>query len=419
MNMSEHRLTEEGKKYLLDGLPEMNLLSLVSGGPVLFSEAAKKVQNFNIAIQWAKSRKLIEVRNGMIHAAVNRADFPEHSALLKVERGEPVPEEIMNILMERKLVEKISHEVEELGKKLKGSYIVQLTPEMIKTGAWKLAKGFAPCERGRIPQIKRIQGKMHPYTQVVKDLREKLVGLGFVEARGPYVESEFWNFDALFMPQDHPGRGMHDAFSIRGDLLSQIRDKDLWDRVKATHEFGWITGSKGWGKWSASIARKLVLRSQMTAVSARSLARIDGKIPFKMFALDRVFRHDVVDAKHLPDFDQCEGIIAGENLNFRHLIGYLKEIGRVMGADDVRVKPSYFPFTEPSAEIYVNIDSLGWVEVGGAGILRPEVTTPLGVEVPVLAFGFGIGRLAMIKTNISDIRSIYSQDIKWLREAAI
>jgi len=419
MIMSDYRLTDEGKKYFLKGLPEMNLLSLVSRGPVLFSEAAKKVENFAIAMQWAKSRRLVEIRNGMIHAAVKDADFPEHAALGKVERGEPVPEDVMKVLVERKLAEKVSREVEELERRLKGSYIVQLTPEMIKTGAWRLARGFAPYERGQVQQARRTQGKLHPYRQVVNELRDRLVGLGFVEARGPYVESEFWNFDALFMPQDHPGRGMHDVFSVKDGPPSQVQDKDLWDRVKATHEFGWVTGSKGWGKWSMAAARNLVLRSQTTAVSARFMSRLEGRVPVKMFTIDRVFRYDVVDAKHLPDFDQCEGIIAGEGLNFRHLVGYLKEIGRAMGVDDVRIKPSYFPFTEPSAEVYARIEGLGWVEVGGAGILRPEVTVPLGVEVPVLAFGFGIGRLAMIRMGTSDIRSVYSQDIKWLREATV
>lgn len=223
------------------------------------------------------------------------------------------------------------------------------------------------------------------------------------------------------MPQDHPARsGLHDTFVVKGNNQSKIVDKGTWERVKATHEFGWITGSKGWGDWNLSSARRLILRAQNTAVSARAMSNLKKEdIPHKMFCIDRVFRRDVIDAKHLIDFDQCEGIIVGDGINFRHLMGYIREISKVIGAKEVRFKPSYFPFTEPSLEIYAQIEGFGWVEIGGAGMMRPEVTSPLGVEVPVIAFGIGIGRLAMIRLGISDIRQLYSDNIGWLREKSV
>jgi len=418
--VSDYRLTEEGRKYLAVGLPEMRLAKILRDGPIALQDAQKEVSEFGIAIKWAKDKGIAEMRDGKIFL-VGEGSFPEMDALRKVAGDRQISDEEAGMLLGRKLVEKVSREVEALEKQVKGGYIVQITPEMIKTGVWRQAKGFAPYDKALRQQPRTIfQGKLHPYRQLINELREKMVGMGFREARGPYVESEFWNFDALFMPQDHPGRGTHDALSVKSDADSKILDRGLWDRVKATHEFGWTTGSRGWGKWRAEVARKLVMKSQNTAVSAREMAKRKSEgAPYKIFAIDRVFRHDVVDAKHLTDFDQCEGIIVGEGLNFRHLLGYLGEIGRMFGAQDVRFKPSYFPFTEPSLEIYANIPGLGWVESGGAGIMRPEVTAPLGVELPVLAFGMGVGRLAMIKMGSSDIRDIYSENVQWLREKSM
>lgn len=418
--MPDYRLTEEGQEYLQNGLPEKNLVDLLSKGPISFDAARKKIKSFDIALQWIKKKQLAEVKKGKLYL-LKKVNFEEQDALSKISEGKDVDERVLKILIERKLVEKISHEIEALAKEIEGKEIVQLTPNLIKTGLWRKAKGFAPYDTKIVPTKKIFPGKPHPYRQIVNDLRHKLIGLGFVEARGPMVESEFWNFDALFMPQEHPARtSMHDAFVVKTDSQSKVLEKDLWERVKATHEFGWITGSKGWGSWNFSLARRLVLRSQTTAVSARRLASLKrGDIPHKMFIIDRVFRHDVIDAKHLIDFDHCEGIVVGKNLNFRNLLGYLKETCRMLGIEKLNFKPSYFPFTEPSAEIYAQIKGLGWVEIGGAGMMRPEVTIPLGVEEPVLAWAFGITRLAMIRLGISDIRQIYSDNIQWLREKSL
>ena len=138
-----------------------------------------------------------------------------------------------------------------------------------------------------------------------------------------------------------------------------------------------------------------------------------------MFVIDRVFRPDVIDAKHFIEFEQCEGIVVGEGLNFRHLLGYLSEIARFFGAERIRFKPSYFPFTEPSVEGFAYHEKLGWVEFAGAGIFRPEVTLPLGVSCPVLAWGLGIGRLALLRLGVDDIRYLYSTDLDWLRKKSV
>ena len=418
--MSDYRLTKEGKEYLKNGLPEKNLLDILEKGSLSFQDATKKVKGFPIAIQWVKKKKLVEIKEGKINL-IKKVQLEEQKGLSEIDNGKDVDQKVLEILIERKLVEKISHEVEELAKEVEGKEIQELTPNLIATGLWKKAKGFKSYDKKAAPAKKVFQGKPQPYRQIINDVRQKLISLGFVETRGPYVESEFWNFDSLFIPQNHPARtGAHDSFNVKSKSKAKIKDTGAMERVKATHEFGWTTGSKGWGHWNPALAKNLVLRTHNTPVSARTLNKLTEKdLPHKMFTIDRVFRRDVIDSSHLIDFDQCEGIVVGEGLSFDNLLGYLKEIGKMFGAEQIKFKPSYFPFTEPSVEIYAQIKGHGWVEIGGAGMMRPEVTVPLGIEHPVLAWGIGIGRLAMMKLGITDIRDLYSDNIKWLREKSL
>jgi phenylalanyl-tRNA synthetase alpha chain len=415
--MADYKLTEEGKEYLEKGLPEKNLLDALEAGPLSFQEARGKIKNFDIALQWVKKKNLVRVDKGSL-VLIRKEELPEQDALRKIYEGKEVDEKILQTLIERKLAEKVRHDIEELEKEVAGKEISQLSPQMIRTGMWRKASGFAPYS-AEIQSTKKFPGKSHPYVQVLKEVREKMVGLGFVESRSPLVELSFWNFDALFVPQDHPARGLHDVLFIKDPKKGRLPEKELCDRVAETHKSGWITGSRGWGgKWSAEEARKLVARSHDTGISARTMHSLKREdLPYKMFFIPRVFRHEAVDAKHLAEFDQCAGIVAGENLNLRNLLGFLKEvITAVTGSKEVRFKPTYYPFTEPSVEGYVKHPKLGWIEIGGAGIFRPELTLPLGLEVPVLGWALGISRLAMIKLGLEDIRDIFSHDIAWLRE---
>jgi phenylalanyl-tRNA synthetase alpha chain len=243
--------------------------------------------------------------------------------------------------------------------------------------------------------------------------------MGFTEMTGPIVESEFWNMDALFMPQFHSARDIHDVYYTKEPVYGDI-DENLMKKVKAAHENGFGTGSKGWQySFDAKKTRKLVLRSQGTACSARTLASKDLKIPGKYFGLTRCFRKDVIDATHSVDFYQTEGIIVEEGLNIRHLFGLLKMFAKEFAnAQEVKIVPGYFPFTEPSCELFAKHPELGWVELGGAGIFRPEVVKPLlGKEVSVLAWGIGIDRIAMFKLGIKDIRQLFSHDLEFLKNA--
>ncbi len=416
--MKKYELTPEGQEYLKRGLPEKQLVDILNRQSLKsmpFDEAKKSVVNFYIALQWALKNKWAKSFGKDLVLTKYPTEIPEQEALEKLDKVEEVDQSLINVLLQRKLIKKI---VTSEADKLVGKEVTNLTPQLLKSGLWKQVK-FQRYDVN-VPVSKVYPGKLHPYRQVIEEVREKLIGLGFVEAKGPLVELNFWNADTLFMPSDHPARGIHDIYMVKTQNHGKVLNKDLWKRVEETHKTGWKTGSKGWGNWDFELAEKLILRSQTTAVSARTLANLKKEnLSHKMFVIDRNFRPDVIDAKHFIEFDQCEGIVVGENLNFRHLLGYLKEIAETFGAEKVRFKPSYFPFTEPSVEGVAFVKDMGWVEFGGAGIFRPEVTLPLGVEVPVLAWGLGIGRLAMIKLGINDIRYLYSDNLDWLRNKEI
>ncbi|MEM5875369.1 MAG: phenylalanine--tRNA ligase subunit alpha [Candidatus Aenigmatarchaeota archaeon] len=401
-------LTDEGESYLRNGLPERKLIEFLEkfGGKAPISEIEKEVENLSIALLWAKKKGWIEIKFNDIILIKKPDDYPEEKALKNIKEGkiEEVEKDILEILIQRKLVEKVSYSYLE---ELRGKEIISLTPELIKTGFWRNVK--IKEYSLETPPAKIYRGKSHPYIKIINEVREFLISLGFKEAKGPFVELEFWNCDALFMPSDHIAREIHDIFFIDGE--GRIERKDILENVKKVHKICW-------GYWDENLSKKLILRSHNTAISVRELSKI-SELPIKVFVIDRVFRPDVIDAKHFIEFEQCEGIVADENLNFRNLLGYLREIAKIFGSEEVKFKPSYFPFTEPSVEMYVKIKDLGWVEVGGAGIFREEVTRPLGINVPVLAWGLGLGRLAMLKLRVNDIRYLYSDDLSWLREVDV
>ncbi|MBU1704051.1 MAG: phenylalanine--tRNA ligase subunit alpha, partial [Nanoarchaeota archaeon] len=252
-------------------------------------------------------------------------------------------------------------------------------------------------------------------------VRQKFIGLGFCEMTGPIVESEFWNMDALFMPQFHSARDIHDAYYVK-EPASMKLDPKLVKNIKESHEKGFGTGSKGW-EYDFDVKRthNTLLRTQGTACSARMLASPELKIPGKYFGITRCFRYDVIDATHNCDFYQTEGIVIEEGLDFGHLKGLLKMFAEEFAeTDQIRIRPAYFPFTEPSAELFAKHPDLGWIELGGAGIFRPELVKPLtGKDVSVLAWGLGIDRLGMFKLGIKDIRQLFSHDLGFMRNVRV
>jgi phenylalanyl-tRNA synthetase alpha chain len=235
---------------------------------------------------------------------------------------------------------------------------------------------------------------------------------------GPKVVTSFWNFDALFTAQDHPVREIHDTFFIKDAKGRLPENKELIKKVKEAHECG-IEKSKGWQyKWDEETAKKVLIRTHTTALSALTLANLKkDELPAKFFAIGKCFRNETVDWSHGFEFNQTEGIVIDPNANLRHLIGYMKEFAKKMGFEKIKIQPSYFPYTEPSLEGLIwNKEKKQWVEVIAAGIFRPEVTIPLlGTAIPVLAWGPGFDRLMMAAYQIADMRGLYANNLKTLR----
>lgn len=313
-----------------------------------------------------------------------------------------------------KLKEAFSQVVDALKKAgVTGNEIGEITPAMLASGEWK--KGNFRGYNIGVPPARIIPGRTNPYVQFLESVKDKLCSLGFEEFDGPLVETEFWNGDALFMPQFHAARDIHDVYRIKNPTHAKAIEEPYLSNVKAVHENGGNSGSRGWNyKFDNEFTRRLILRSQGTVLSAHQLHK--AKIPGKYFGIARCFRYDKVDATHLSDFYQTEGIVLGNDVNLRTLLGFLEMFAKeIAGATEVKYVPGYFPFTEPSIEVHIKHPKLGWFELGGSGIFRPEVTKAMGIDVPVLAWGIGIDRMALMALGLNDLRELFSEDIERVR----
>ena len=430
-------LTNEGREYAKVGLPEVRLvLALIElGGTAPFDDAVTKSQISpkakGIAMNcWV----MISKQDGktILSTKLKGVDSPLNNALNLLVDGQgitnQVEDSVVEQLMERKLInENITKIVDaEISQKYVGKAqelltetsgeIENLTPEILASESWK-GKSFRPYNVEIEPEYVNY-GKKHPYAEFNDWLREIMIGLGFTEWFGPYVETEFWGHDTLFVPQDHVAREVQDQFRVAAPYdHGHIIDKKYYAAVKSVHETGGDTGSKGWDwPYSKEIASRLCLRPHTTPVSMRYLYE-HRESPQKMFIIDRNFRSETLSATHAQEFDQCEGIIMDKGLTLRDLLGYLTAICNAVGIQKLKFKPGQFPFTEPSVETFGKHEKLGWIELGGSGMFRPEVIRPLGIKDTVLAWGLGGGRLYMAAMGINDIRDLFSQDLNWLRRS--
>jgi phenylalanyl-tRNA synthetase alpha chain len=441
------KLTEEGVSYARSGLPERRMMVALEklGGKASLDEVISKAglekQFVPIALGWVQRKKWALLDSKTKSLQLQKVEEGKDEELLKflgkqdqtvvVDELDREFQDAVQILKGRKLldVEEKTHRIIELTnvgqtiikKGLKATVeVTQLTPELIISGKWRKAK--LQAYNIQAPVAKTWPGKKHPYLQFLDEVKQKLVALGFEEMVGPAVETAFFNFDALYTPQGHPARESSGIYYIKSPTMGNI-DKyaTTMQKVKKTHEDGWKTGSTGWKySFSTRAARRLILRGHGTSLSARTLLSSDLKIPGKYFAIARCYRPEVVDKTHLTEFNQVEGIVADENLTLRDLLGVLKKFAVEMaGADRIKFRPDYFPFTEPSVELAAYKKGYGWVEFGGSGIFRPEVTEPLGIKVPVIAWGLGVDRLFMMRAGIDQISQIFTQDLDWLRRKAV
>jgi phenylalanyl-tRNA synthetase alpha chain len=426
--MPEYKLTEEGKGYLKNGLPEKNLVEFLDSLPqktATIGRTFSQVKNYPIALKWAMEKNWVLKQADKLTLLKPPHETEEEVALEKIHEGKKVDEKILNVLIQRNLVMKVSETYVKTEKELAktGNVIDKLTYEMIVTGLWK-DKKFKPVEvevaRGKLGK-KITPANRQPYNQFLMYVREKLVKLGFKEMVGPTIEMEFWNFDALFQPQNHPARDWTQTYSLKyPEELGRLPSGKIVERVKMTHEDGWKTGSTGWRyKWSAEKAAQLMPRAHDTAITPRYMAK-GIEIPGRYFDMVRCYRPDVLDATHGVEFIQTGGIVVAKDLTFKHMLGLLKMFAmEIAGIKKVKFFTDYYPFTEPSVQISGLHPKLGWIELAGAGIFRPELTEPLGVKEPVLAWGFGIDRLAMNALKINDIREMFTRNLEWLRNQKV
>lgn len=294
-----------------------------------------------------------------------------------------------------------------------GEEFGSVTAAMLANGSWK-SGSFRPYALNA-PTSRLIPGRHNPYGNYLQWVKDKLCALGFEEFDGPLVENEFWNGDALFMPQFHSARDIHDVYYVKDPVHCKGIEEPWLSQVAQTHENGWKTGSRGWRySFDHEFTRRQVLRSQGTVLSAKQLTK--AKVPGKYFGVARCFRYDQVDATHGADFYQTEGIVLGDDVNLKTLLGLLKMFAEeIAGAEEVKYVPGYFPFTEPSIEVHIKHPVLGWFELGGSGIFRPEVTKALGIDVPVLAWGLGIDRMALMHLGLNDLRELFTPNIESVR----
>jgi phenylalanyl-tRNA synthetase alpha chain len=397
-------------------LPEQQLVSLLDTFPQKSATIGKivgHVKNFPVALKWALEKGWVMKKGDEIVLLKKPNEFDLQEALKKIDKGQEAEQQLVEVLMQRQLIEKVVAAKEEV-KKLAGQEVTFLTPEIIKTGTWQKVR-FKPYNVEAIGQ-KKYPGKRQPYIQFLLEVRQKLVELGFKEMSGPTIETEFWNFDSLFQPQNHPARDWTQTYKLKRPQFGLLPDKKIVGKIKAAHENGGISKSRGWQyNWSERIASRLMPCAHGTAHSARQL--VEGvELPGKYFSIARCFRPDVVDATHLIEFNQLEGFIVDSTVNFRHLLGMLKEFAEeIAGAEKIKFIPDYFPFTEPSVQLNALHPEMGWIEFGGAGIFRPEITENLGIKGRALAWGIGADRLAMFKLGINDARELFSYNLGWLR----
>ena len=293
--------------------------------------------------------------------------------------------------------------------------VTNITPELLQGDAWKDAeyRAFDVSLEAATPRT----GRSHPMQALIERIRSIFLEMGFSELVDDYVQSAGWNMDALFIPQDHPAREMQDTFYL-DEPASIDLDEEVMQAWKAIHEHGGATGSTGWGgSYSTEVSQRPLLRTHTTVNTIQYLAEHPTEA-CRVFSVDRVFRKEAIDRTHLPEFHQIEGIIMEEGANLQMLVTTLKTFYAKMGYPEVRVRPAYFPYTEPSLEIEVKWRGK-WLELGGAGIFRPEVTEPLGITSPVLAWGMGLERLAMLVLDLDDIRQLYISDLDWLRKQPV
>jgi len=403
-------LGKNGLDALKNGLPERRLVTLVQDGPKTFDEIRNSLHglDFNAAIAHAKKNGWINIEKTDTGSKISRQQEPTENS----------DEKTISLIGERSISSKEITSTESLKSLMeRPDFIVEheektKTVSLSETGKnidlEKLDSDAIDVEAD-VPHVHA--ARIHPLKDTINEIRDTFVHLGFTEITGNLSQSSFWNFDALFTPQDHPARELQDTFYLKDLNAKQLATPTQIKNVSNAHKKGWRY------YWDVQEAKRMVLRTHTTCVTIKHLA---DKKPddARIFSLGRVFRNEKVSYKHLVEFNQVEGVVVGKHITLRDLMGIQKEFYRKIGLTKVKFWPTFFPYTEPSLQSMVYNENLGkWIELFGMGIFRPEVTKPLGITKPVLAWGGGIERIAMLKFGLDDVREFYNNNLSWLRTA--
>jgi phenylalanyl-tRNA synthetase alpha chain len=402
------RLGKNGLDAKNNGLPERKLVNEIQEGPKSFEEIRNVLKSdFNAAIANAKKNDWIQIEKG------------ESSSKISLKgKALPSPEEKLIDFLGAE--EKLLNDIEDID----ALTLLKKRPDFITENFTKF-KTISLSEKAKDIDVDSSTGaidveakvpttyvaRIHPLKETINEIREIFVSLGFSEVLGNLAQPSFWNFDALFTPQDHPAREMQDTFYLKDMKASKFATSTQINQVSRSHKKGWRYD------WNMSEAQRMALRTHTTCVTIKHLA--DNKPDeSRIFSLGRVFRNEKVSYKHLAEFNQVEGVVIGKNVTLRDLMGLQEEFYRRIGLTKIKFWPTFFPYTEPSLQSMVYNDRLGkWIELFGMGIFRPEVTKPLGITKPVLAWGGGIERIAMLKYGLDDVREFYNNNLNWLRSA--
>ncbi|KAG7279696.1 hypothetical protein CRUP_011628, partial [Coryphaenoides rupestris] len=372
-----------------EGLAQSDLMKL-SFGKVGFSKAMSN--------KWVKVDKTHEGGPRVFRAVESAVDQVKEKLLLVRAGKDQLEEKEKNELKKRKLLSEVTVKSYWISRGSSFSTTVtkqetELTPEMIASGSWK-EKNFKPYNfeaLGVAPE----SGHLHPLLKVRTQFRQIFLEMGFTEMpTNNFIESSFWNFDSLFQPQQHPARDQHDTFFLSDPAVAKDFPPQYLERVRKVHSEG------GYGSQGARMLYKLAQQEEFT--------------PVKYFSIDRVFRNETLDATHLAEFHQIEGVVADRGLTLGDLMGVLKQFFTKLGITKLRFKPAYNPYTEPSMEVFSYHEGLKkWVEVGNSGVFRPEMLLPMGLpeDVSVIAWGLSLERPTMIKYGINNIRELVGHKV--------
>jgi phenylalanyl-tRNA synthetase alpha chain len=423
----------EGIAASQKGLPERRLVNSLKEGKVTISEVLAsgdiKNEEINAAIAGARRNQWIQLIEGkMVPTLLTANKSPEEMFIENLKGGgieiSKLTEEekrVLEQLKKRPNYIDIKEEREsrisltDAAKKIvptlnQENLERRLTTELITSGKWKETNFSALDVEAPAPVI--YPGRRHPLIEIIEEIKETFIGLGFSEIEGPVIQSGFWNFDALFTPQDHPAREMQDTFYISAQIQQPpiSANKDQISKISRVHKERWNR------QWDVQEAQRLVLRTHTTPVTVQHLAKVKSSDVGRFFSVGRVFRNEKVSYKHLVEFHQVEGVSTSEGASIRDVMGLQKEFYAKMGIKRIKFWPTFFPYTEPSLQSMVYNEKLEkWVELFGMGIFRPEVTKPLGIKNPVLAWGGGIERIAMLRFGLDDVRELYGNKLAWLR----